>query len=413
MRFSIQHFLCTIFFVCLSKFCNVGNLVANLARNNQPRQTCASICSLCTYLYTDQYPCRHHADQITQSAHPRPSILCRSPVFIPVFHLTDYRHILFADIFARRNLQSPPTCLFIRSAMQKSITSFFSKPSTTSMKPSKRSTSLSPLAAQKLKEDTLAPDVKSRIEANRAAARAKLLARAAQRSNTTSPDFGAALEPSWRHALTDTINEPFWKLLAQFVADERQKKTVFPPPDKVFSAFNHSSFSRTKVVIIGQDPYHGPRQAHGMCFSVQEGVFPPPSLINIFGELENDISGFARPEGGCLEKWANQGVLLLNSVLTVVSGQPNSHKGRGWERFTDAVVNALNKRKGPGIVFMLWGGNAKKKGAKVNPKKHCVLTAVHPSPLSANRGGWFGNKHFSKANTFLKKTDQQPIDWTL
>lgn len=297
--------------------------------------------------------------------------------------------------------------------MQKSITSFFSKPSTPSMKANKRSTALSPTAAQKLKEEALAPDIKARIEANRAAARAKLLARATQSAVGSKPDFGAALEPSWRRALSDTTTEPFWKALAEFVDAERQKKTVYPPPNKVFSAFNHSAFTRTKVVIIGQDPYHGPRQAHGMCFSVQEGVFPPPSLLNIFGELENDIPGFVRPKSGCLEKWANQGVLLLNSVLTVVAGQPNSHKGRGWERFTDAVVNALNKRKGPGIVFMLWGGHAKKKGAKVNPKKHCVLTAAHPSPLSANKGGWFGNKHFSKANTFLKKTDQQTIDWTL
>lgn len=150
-----------------------------------------------------------------------------------------------------------------------------------------------------------------------------------------------------------------------------------------------------------------------MCFSVQDGVRPPPSLINVFGELEKDIPGFTRPRSGCLEKWANQGVLLLNSVLTVVSSEPNSHKGRGWERFTDAVVQALNHRKGPGIVFMLWGGYAKKKGASINRKKHCVLTCVHPSPLSANRGGWFGNKHFSQANEFLTRTDQDVIDWKL
>eukprot|EP00177_Eucheuma_denticulatum_P006668 GFKZ01012133.1.p1 GENE.GFKZ01012133.1~~GFKZ01012133.1.p1 ORF type:complete len:350 (-),score=38.66 GFKZ01012133.1:1261-2310(-) len=297
--------------------------------------------------------------------------------------------------------------------MQKSITSFF-KPSATSMKGKKRSTALSPNAAEQLKEQVLAPDVKARIEANRAAARAKLLARTAQNTNDPNkPNFGAALEPSWRHALTSTTSEPFWKSLADFVAEQRKKETVFPPPDKIFSAFNHCAFSRTKVVIIGQDPYHGPRQAHGMCFSVPDGVTPPPSLVNIFGELEKDILGFKRPRSGCLEKWANQGVLLLNSVLTVEMGQPGSHRGRGWERFTDAVVDSLNKRSGPGIVFMLWGGYAKKKGAKVNPKKHCILTAVHPSPLSANRGGWFGNKHFSKANAFLKRTDQHPIDWTL
>lgn len=282
------------------------------------------------------------------------------------------------------------------------------------MKGKKRSTALSPKAAEELKGQVLARDVKARIEANRAAARAKLLARAAQQTNDSDkPNFGAALEPSWRHALTSTTSEPFWKSLADFVAEQRKKETVFPPPDKIFSAFNHCALSRTKVVIIGQDPYHGPRQAHGMCFSVPDGVTPPPSLLNIFGELEQDIPGFKRPKSGCLEKWANQGVLLLNSVLTVGMGQPGSHRGRGWERFTDAVVDSLNKRNGPGIVFMLWGGYAKKKGAKVNPKKHCILTAVHPSPLSANRGGWFGNRHFSKANEFLKRTDQHPIDWTL
>lgn len=300
--------------------------------------------------------------------------------------------------------------------MQKSITSFFKKPSGTASsttKPaSKRATALSPEAAQALKDEALPPAIKARIEANRAAARAKLLARQAGSANDKA-NFGAVLEPTWRKALSSTLAEPFWGSLAQFVATERKTKTVYPPPEQIFSAFNHSSFSRTKVVIIGQDPYHGPRQAHGMCFSVSEGVFPPPSLQNMFGELENDIPGFTRPKSGCLEKWANQGVLLLNAVLTVIASQPNSHKGRGWERFTDAVVQALNHRSGPGIVFMLWGGYAKKKGAGINKKKHCVLTSVHPSPLSANRGGWFGNKHFSQANAFLVKTKQLPIDWKL
>lgn len=294
--------------------------------------------------------------------------------------------------------------------MQKSITSFFKKPGV--VKTSKRATALSPTAAQQLKAEVLAPDVKARIEANRAAARAKLLARAA-RNSPAKTRFGASLEPSWRKALSATLNESFWTSLAEFVAAERNARTVYPPPEKVFSAFNHSSFARTRVVIIGQDPYHGPRQAHGMCFSVQDGVFPPPSLLNVFGELEKDIPGFTRPKHGCLEKWANQGVLLLNSVLTVVAGQPSSHRNRGWERFTDAVVQALNHRKGPGIVFMLWGGYAKKKGASINRKNHCVLSSVHPSPLSANRGGWFGNNHFSQANKFLAKTKQDTIDWKL
>lgn len=294
--------------------------------------------------------------------------------------------------------------------MQKSITSFFKKPAGAITK-SKRTSALSPKAAEKLKANVLAPDVQAKIEANRAAARAKMLAR--RTDFHTKDGFGASLEPSWREALSVTLSEPFWDTLIAFVARERTTATVYPPPDKVFSAFNHSSFSRTRVIIIGQDPYHGPGQAHGMSFSVPKGVYPPPSLNNIFGELQKDIPGFTRPQGGCLEKWANQGVLLLNAVLTVRRGQASSHQGRGWERFTDAVVHAVNHRDGPGCVFMLWGAYAKKKGLRINTKKHCVLTSVHPSPLSANRGGWFGCKHFSKANNFLRKTKQDPIDWML
>lgn len=297
--------------------------------------------------------------------------------------------------------------------MQKSITSFFKKsPSSSPSKPSKRSTALSPMATSLLKEEVLPADVKARIAASRAAARAKQLARMCN-SSKGKIDFGASLEPSWRNALAVTLKQPFWATLADFVAKERQAHTIYPPPEKVFSAFNHSSFTRTRVVILGQDPYHGPRQAHGMSFSVPHGVFPPPSLQNIYRELVDDIPGFVKPESACLEKWANQGVLLLNAVLTVRRAQPTSHQGRGWERFTDAVIQALNMREGPGVVFMLWGGYAKKKGASIDDRKHCVLRSVHPSPLSANRGGWFGNKHFSKANAFLKKTKQDTIDWRL
>lgn len=295
--------------------------------------------------------------------------------------------------------------------MQKSITSFFKKPASGGITKKKRTQLLSPASAKKaIEDDELAPDIKAKIEASRAAARAKLLARA---SATGTIGFESALEPSWRHQLRATLSEPYWKTLTEFVTKERKSATVFPPPDKIFSAFNHSSFSRTRVVIIGQDPYHGPRQAHGMSFSVPEGVYPPPSLKNIYQELENDIPGFRSPRSGLLEKWANQGVLLLNSVLTVRRGEAGSHQGRGWERFTDAVIQVLNKRSGPGIVFMLWGGYAKKKGSSINKKRHCVLSCVHPSPLSANRGGWFGNKHFSQANDFLRKTGQDVIDWKL
>lgn len=301
---------------------------------------------------------------------------------------------------------------------QKNIMAFFKKPAGTGSKLSATATAaLAETVAAKSKNNktstaSLDESTLARIEANRAAARAKLLERAAS-SSATSASFGASLEPTWRAALRATTSEPFWKDLASFVLEERTKGTVYPPPERLFSAFNHSALSRTKVVMIGQDPYHGPRQANGLCFSVSPGVPLPPSLRNIFKELESDVPGFTIPKSGSLEAWANQGVLLLNAVLTVRQGSPNSHAGRGWERFTDAVVAALNSREGSGIVFMLWGGYAKRKGAKINQKKHCVLTSTHPSPLSANRGGWFGTGHFSKANDYLEKTQKQPINWIL
>lgn len=313
--------------------------------------------------------------------------------------------------------------------VQRSITSFWkSGPASAGVQKTykkTRTTALSPGAVQQLKGDAAletkaqtetnhvaALQAKAQTEANRVAARAKQLAR--MHTNVLSKDgLATLLQPSWRDALSDVLKQPFWDELVKFVAAERKAGTIYPPPENVFSAFEHSTFTRTRVVIIGQDPYHQPRQAHGMSFSVPEGVFPPPSLINIFQELETDIPGFKRPSSGCLEKWANQGVLLLNAVLTVRRGCPGSHANRGWERFTDAVVYALSHRNGPGCVFMLWGGYAKKKGASINRTKHHVLTSVHPSPLSANRGGWFGNQHFSKANAFLKKTKQDPIDWIL
>jgi uracil-DNA glycosylase len=201
--------------------------------------------------------------------------------------------------------------------------------------------------------------------------------------------------------------------LSEFVAKERSLKlAIYPAPDAVFSAFNNSPFARTRVVIIGQDPYHGPHQAHGMSFSVARGVAIPPSLRNIYKELTTDVPGWTVPKHGNLETWARQGVLLLNSVMTVEGGKPNSHKGRGWERFTDGVVAAVNKRQGKGCVFMLWGAYAEAKGIAINAKKHCVLRSAHPSPLSANRG-FFGCGHFSKANDFLSSTNQATIDWTV
>lgn len=340
--------------------------------------------------------------------------------------------------------------------MQSSIKSFFSKAPPASggvSKPSaKRTSALSAVAVAELKKhgasaspsspspspspskkklpqqqqlgtaaDPLSPSVRAKIEGNRAAARVKRL-QASGVDVTTVAGLTQLLEPSWRTALSSTLSEKYWEQLVNFIRSERQAHVIYPAPHDVLSAFNHSTFSRTRVVIIGQDPYHGPGQAHGMSFSVPPGMFQPPSLVNIFRELENDVNGFVKPmnKKGCLDKWANQGVLLLNSVLTVRRGSPGSHQARGWERFTDAVVHALNHRKvkdaevgGGGVVFMLWGGYAKKKGAGINRKKHLCLTAVHPSPLSANRGGWFGNNHFSKANEFLTRNGQTPIDWKL
>lgn len=292
---------------------------------------------------------------------------------------------------------------------KKPLHSFF-KPRTT---PKKNASVLSPTGVTALKNQALPEDVRERIARNKAQARAKLLARAAEAATKSgSTELAAGLEPSWKKALSRTLTQSYTTALAKFIADERTKCTIFPAPSAVFSAFNHSSFLRTKVVIIGQDPYHGPNQAHGMCFSVQDGVSFPPSLRNIFQELASDIPGFNVPKSGCLEKWANQGVLLLNTVLTVRAHTANSHQNKGWEKFTDAVVAAINARAGSPCVFLLWGGSARKKCAKVNAKRHCILTCAHPSPLSAHRG-WFGSKHFSKCNEFLVKTGQSPIDWTL
>jgi uracil-DNA glycosylase len=261
----------------------------------------------------------------------------------------------------------------------------------------------------------LPDDVVARIEANRAAAVAKLKARGARAGHgggAGGEDTRAPLEPSWRRALALTLAEPSWTQLLEYVARQRASATVYPEPDVVFSALNNCPLARTKVVIIGQDPYHGPRQAHGMCFSVNRGLPIPPSLRNIYKELADDIPGWTHPGHGNLEHWAKQGVLLLNSVLTVEAGKANSHKGRGWERFTDAVVHAINKREGKGCVFMLWGGPAKLKGSSINQHKHCILRTVHPSPLSASQG-FFGSKHFSLANKHLIETNQTPIDWNI
>jgi uracil-DNA glycosylase len=215
------------------------------------------------------------------------------------------------------------------------------------------------------------------------------------------------LAKNWHKLLEDEINKPYIKELKDFL----DREETYPPKDQVFHAFAMTPYDEVKVVIIGQDPYHGPGQAHGMSFSVPEGVDPPPSLKNIYKELQTDL-GIAPAKTGCLDKWAKQGVLLLNATLTVRPNEPKSHYGKGWERFTDSVVLKLAERKDP-IVFILWGRSAKEKCAHLlEHSHHAVLTSAHPSPLSAHNG-FFGCRHFSKANEYLKKWGKTPIDWVV
>ncbi|MDE0191338.1 MAG: uracil-DNA glycosylase [Gammaproteobacteria bacterium] len=228
------------------------------------------------------------------------------------------------------------------------------------------------------------------------------------------------LEPSWKAALAGEFESAYMTRLRSFLVEEKQaRKTVYPRGDHIFAALDATPLESVKVVIIGQDPYHGPRQAHGLCFSVQAGVALPPSLVNIFEEINNDMAdedvpcgrhdGAVPPGRGCLAPWARQGVLLLNAVLTVVAGRAGSHQGRGWETFTDRVVEIVNRER-QHVVFMLWGSYAQKKGAAVDTSRHLVLTSPHPSPLSAHRG-FFGCRHFSKANQYLVEHGVMPINW--
>ena len=218
------------------------------------------------------------------------------------------------------------------------------------------------------------------------------------------------IEPSWQKILQTEFDQPYFEQLVKFVKEEYATQTIFPPAGQIFNAFDQTPFNDVKVVILGQDPYHEPNQAHGLCFSVNKGVQIPPSLVNIYKEIESDL-GFKAPDHGYLEDWAKQGVLLLNAVLTVRKGQANSHKGKGWEKFTDRVVELLNERETP-MVFILWGANAIAKKDLITNKNHLILTGPHPSPLSAYRG-FFGGGYFSKANRFLEVTGQNPINWEL
>ena len=217
------------------------------------------------------------------------------------------------------------------------------------------------------------------------------------------------LEPSWKNIVSDEFEKPYFKSLIDFVKTEYAQHTCYPKGLQIFSAFDSCPFDQVKVVIIGQDPYHGVGQANGLCFSVNDGIAFPPSLVNIFKEIQTDLAK-PFPATGNLERWARQGVLLLNATLTVRAHEAGSHQNKGWETFTDAVIQKVSDSKEE-VVFLLWGGFAKKKGLKIHREKHLVLETGHPSPLSANRGLWFGNHHFSQANAYLKSKGKNEIEW--
>ena len=224
-------------------------------------------------------------------------------------------------------------------------------------------------------------------------------------------DRTVQLEPSWQAVLQQEFTKPYMQELRTFLLQEKQAgKAVYPPGPQIFNALNSTPLPDVKVVILGQDPYHNPGQAHGLCFSVLPGVTPPPSLVNIYKELQRDL-GITPAAHGCLQHWAVQGVLLLNTVLTVERSKPASHQGKGWEQFTDAVVAVLNAQ-GKDLVFLLWGSHAQKKGQYISRSRHLVLESPHPSPLSAHRG-FLGNGHFSRTNAWLAEHGKPPVDWRL
>ena len=225
----------------------------------------------------------------------------------------------------------------------------------------------------------------------------------------TTQQMNVKIEESWNRHLTPEFEKPYFQALTKFIKLEYSQYSCYPQGKDIFSAFDHSPFDKTRVIIIGQDPYHGPNQANGLCFSVKDGISHPPSLINIFKEIATD-TGIPYPKSGNLERWASQGVLLLNATLTVRAHKAGSHQNKGWEIFTDAVIKTLSNEK-EGLVFLLWGGFAKKKGSLIDSNKHHILESGHPSPLSANRGLWFGNRHFSRTNNLLQQKGLSPIQW--
>jgi uracil-DNA glycosylase len=218
------------------------------------------------------------------------------------------------------------------------------------------------------------------------------------------------IHESWKKVLEKEFNQEYFHALKKFLLEEKKNHRVYPPGNLIFNALNRTSFDKVKLVILGQDPYHGPGQAHGLCFSVPQGIKPPPSLVNVYKELEADV-GFRMPNHGNLESWADQGVLLLNATLTVRAGLAGSHQGKGWEIFTDSIIRAISDGR-EGVVFLLWGKYAQNKAALIKREKHFILNAPHPSPLSAY-AGFFGCRHFSKANEFLRQSGAGPVDWQI
>lgn len=216
------------------------------------------------------------------------------------------------------------------------------------------------------------------------------------------------IEESWKEHLQQEFEKPYFRTLTDFVRKEYAARTVYPPAKLIFNAFDSCPFNKVKVVIVGQDPYHEPGQAHGLCFSVNDGVQIPPSLVNIYKEIEDDL-GIPAPRSGDLTRWAKQGVLLLNATLTVQAHRAGSHQGKGWEEFTDAAIKRLAEERDH-LVFILWGAYAQRKGASIDANRHLILKSPHPSPLSAHRG-FFGNKHFSKANDYLSAHNMEPVRW--
>ncbi|WP_416441047.1 uracil-DNA glycosylase [Leeuwenhoekiella sp. A16] len=217
------------------------------------------------------------------------------------------------------------------------------------------------------------------------------------------------IHPSWKAALSEEFEKPYFTNLISYVKEEYHKYTCYPPGKQIFKAFDLCALDEVEVVILGQDPYHGQGQANGLCFSVNDGISMPPSLVNIFKEIEKDLDK-PFPKTGNLERWAQQGVLLLNATLTVRAHASGSHQGKGWEQFTDKVIEVISQEC-DNVVFLLWGGYAKKKQKLIDETKHLVLTSGHPSPLSANRGYWFDNKHFSKTNAYLEKSGRKKVSW--